>query len=260
MATFEWCSGNLIYLKESQILKLLNHLKLVLRANKYKNKNDKGGISYILNSINSGDTVLDIGCHKAGYLYFMLKKAGDTGKIYAFEPQNNLFKDLVELKKSLNWKNVSISNIALSDKKEKIVLHIPIKGSKTDSPGASLLNVFDENQAILDQETETNTIDDYCKLHQLTPDFLKIDVEGNELEVLKGGLNILKTLKPKILIESEERHVGQAKVKEVFELLKNLGYQGRFIKDEDYIPLAEFNFEKHQKINQKPYCNNFIFE
>lgn len=241
-------------------MKFLNHIKLLLRANKYKNKNDKGGVSYILNQIKSGDTVFDIGCHKAGYLYHMLKKVGKAGEIHAFEPQVNLFKDLINLKSSLKWENVYISNIALSNISKKVVLHIPIKGSKTDSPGASLLNVFDENQQTVDQEIETDTLDNYCEKYHLKPNFLKIDVEGNELEVLKGGINTLKKNKPKILIESEERHVGQEKVKEVFSYLESLGYTGQFIRDDQYLPLKEFSFEKHQKKDSKPYCNNFIFD
>ncbi|MBD3749759.1 MAG: FkbM family methyltransferase [Sphingobacteriales bacterium] len=241
-------------------LKLFNRIKLRLRANKYKNKNDRGGISYVLTQIKSGDMVFDIGCHKAGYLYHMLKKTGKSGEIHAFEPQFNLFKDLIELKNSLKWTNVYISNLALSNISEKVMLHIPIKGSKTDSPGASLLNVFDENQLILNQEIETDTLDKYCDRLNLKPTFLKIDVEGNELEVLKGGINTLKKNKPKILIESEERHVGQEKVREVFSYLENLGYQGKFIKDKEYLPLKEFNFNQHQTLGLKPYCNNFIFE
>lgn len=241
-------------------MRLLNHIKLLLRANKYKNKNDRGGVSYILTQIKNGDTVLDIGCHKAGYLYHMLKKVGQSGEIHAFEPQVNLFKDLINLKSSLKWDNVCISNLALSNISEKVVLHIPINGSKTDSPGASLLNVFDENQPTVDQEIETDTLDNYCEKHCLKPAFLKIDVEGNELEVLKGGINTLKKNKPKILIESEERHVGQEKVREVFSYLENLGYKGQFIRDNQYLPLKEFNFGQHQNLNSKPYSNNFIFE
>lgn len=241
-------------------MKIINYIKLLLRANKYKNKNDIGGVSYILTQIEKGDTVLDIGCHKAGYLYHMLKKVGKSGEIHAFEPQVNLFNDLVDLKNSLKWTNVYISNIALSNISDKVVLHIPIKGSKTDSPAASLLNVFDENQTTVDQEIETDTLDNYCEKHHLEPTFLKIDVEGNELEVLKGGINTLKKNKPKILIESEERHVGQEKVKEVFSYLENLGYNGKFIRGKQYLPLKEFDFNQHQRLNIKPYCNNFIFE
>ena len=233
---------------------------MIFLSNKYKTKNDKGGISYILNNITNGDVVFDIGCHKAGYLYFMLIKTKDSGQIHAFEPQINLFNDLISLKKSLNWKNVFISNLALSEVKEKVILHIPIVKSKLDSPGASILNVFTEDQSIIQQEIETDTLDNYCLTNNLNPSLLKIDVEGNELEVLKGGFNVLKKYKPKILIESEQRHVGQDKVREVFSYLESLGYNGRFIKDDEYLPLNEFCFDKHQNFDQKPYCNNFIFE
>jgi precorrin-6B methylase 2 len=72
-------------------MKLIEGIKLKLRANKYKNENDIGGIAYINAVITKGQTVFDIGAHKAGYLYFMLKQVGDNGKVYAFEPQSNLY-------------------------------------------------------------------------------------------------------------------------------------------------------------------------
>jgi hypothetical protein len=52
-------------------MKLLEKIKLYFRAKKYKNRDDKGGINYINNSIEKGQTIIDIGAHKAGYLYFI---------------------------------------------------------------------------------------------------------------------------------------------------------------------------------------------
>lgn len=242
------------------MLNFLAHLKLKIRANKYKNKNDKGGISYILNQVQNGDTVLDVGTHKAGYLYFMLQKVGINGQVHAFEPQNNLFNLLIKLKSSLNWNNVFISNTALSDRKSNVTLHIPVKPGKTDSPGASLLNLEHINSETMAQDTVTETLDDYCQSRKIAPSFIKIDVEGNELKVLKGGLSTINSFKPKIMVESEERHIGKESVEEVFAFLLGIGYKGFFIKDDQYIPLGQFEFDKHQNINDKPYCNNFIFE
>lgn len=79
-------------------MKLIESIKLRHRANKYKNKDDIGGIAYINSAIKKGQTVLDIGAHKAGYLYFMLRQVGDKGEVFAFEPQSNLYQYIKKLK------------------------------------------------------------------------------------------------------------------------------------------------------------------
>lgn len=242
------------------MLNILSHLQLRIRANKYKTKNDKGGISYILDQVQSGDTVVDVGAHKGGYLYHLLKKVGVNGQVHAFEPQNNLYKLLVKLKASLGWRNVFISNVALSDCNSKVTLHIPVKTGKTDSPGASIINLEHINTQTMAQDTMTETLDDYCKARNIRPSFIKIDVEGNELKVLKGSASTINTHNPKIMVESEERHIGKERVEEVFAFLLDLGYKGSFIKDDQYVSLDQFDFAQHQDINIKPYCNNFIFE
>ena len=242
------------------MLNILSHLKLKIRANKYKTKNDKGGISYILNQVQSGDTVVDVGAHKGGYLYFMLQKVGIHGQVHAFEPQNNLYNLLIRLKASLGWKNVFISNVALSDCNSNVTLHIPVKPGKSDSPGASILNLEHITSQTRTQDTMTETLDDYCKARNIEPSFIKIDVEGNELKVLKGSVLTINSFRPKIMVESEERHIGKESVEEVFAFFLNLGYKGFFIKDDQYVSIDQFDFIRHQDINIKPYCNNFIFE
>ena len=49
-------------------MKWIERIKLQLRANKYRYKDDIGGVDFILQTIKEGQTVLDIGAHKGGYL------------------------------------------------------------------------------------------------------------------------------------------------------------------------------------------------
>jgi len=110
------------------------------------------------------------------------------------------------------------------------------------------------------EEVQTETLDSYCKKHNIKPDFLKIDVEGNELNVFIGGIETLKKYRPKILFECEERHVGKEKVLKTFSFLEKMGYKGQFIAGDKILPLSIFDFAIHQNREIKPYCNNFIFE
>ncbi|TSA36836.1 MAG: FkbM family methyltransferase [Porphyromonadaceae bacterium] len=243
-------------------MKLIERIRLICRTLKYKNKNDKGGIAYLLSTIREGDTVFDIGAHKAGYLYFMIKKAGIKGNIFAFEPQILLYQYIVKLKRLFNWTNVTIEHLALSDKAGRVKLYIPSdRNSQASSPGASIVKLDYPGGIGSTEEVDTETLDSYCTRHGIRPDFLKIDVEGNELRIFNGGLSTLRKCKPKILVEIEARHVGRDQVYQTIEFLQNMGYQGYFIQDMNWLPVSSFNFDTHQNPgNRKMYCNNFIFE
>ncbi len=243
-------------------MKLIEKIKLKLRANKYKNKADKGGIAYIQSAIKKGDTVLDIGAHKAGYLYFMLKQVGANGKVYAFEPQSNLYHYIKKLKELFKWDNVTIEHLALSDTPGNQTLYIPInKVNRSSSPGATIVAQKDHSGIGATENVSTETLDAYCNRHNIQPAFLKIDVEGNELRIFQGGIGILRKYKPKIIVEIEARHVGQEKVLETFKFMESLGYTGHILYGLDRIPLTNFSFDQYQNtVDMKNYWNNFIFE
>lgn len=243
-------------------MKFIEGIKLKLRANKYKTKNDIGGIAYINSTIEKGQTVFDIGAHKAGYLYFFVKQVGSKGRVVAFEPQSNLYQYIKKIKELFKWDNVTLEHLALSDHAGTVTLYIPTKkAGKGSSPGATIVDQKGAANFAKTENVSTETLDSYCKQHNIKPDFLKIDVEGNEFNVFKGGVETLKKYKPKIFVEIEARHVGKEKVVETFEFLQKLGYQGKFVYGLAYKPLSEFDFEKYQNTEDKNnYCNNFIFE
>lgn len=243
-------------------VKIIEKIKLQKRANRYKNKDDIGGISFINSSIKKGQTVLDIGAHKAGYLYWIQKRVSNSGKIIAFEPQSFLFDFLLMIKSIYKWHNVDVECLALSNFVGKANLYIPNnKIKKQSSPEASLLNTQSHKKIEKTEIVKIETLDNYCHLNNIKPDFLKIDVEGNELNVLRGGEKIINECKPKILIEIEFRHAGGENVFETFRFFQSLGYIGHFIHNSQRIALAEFSLNKFQNKNDmKNYCNNFTFE
>ena len=162
----------------------------------------------------------------------------------------------------MHWANVTIEKIAMSDNEGSVTLFIPSnKTGQSSSPSATILENNTLGHVSKTEVVTTTTLDSYCLKHNIRPNLLKIDVEGNELKVFQGGANILKNYKPKIIVEIEALHVGREKVLETFEFLKNFGYEGKIVHDEGQIPLADFSFEKYQnKDDKKNYCNNFVFE
>lgn len=243
-------------------MKIIEKLKLRKRAYTYKNKNDTGGIDFLISSLKKGDTVLDIGAHKAGYLYWMQKITGKEGRVFAFEPQSFLFDYLTRIKKISRWNNVVIEHLALSDCAGETTLYIPVnKIKKKSSPEATILNIQNQKAVAKQEMVKTDTLDSYCSKMNIKPAFIKIDVEGNELKVFQGGKNIINECRPKILVEIEARHAGKERVLETFEFLQNSGYLGFFLHQSGRLPLTNFNFEVYQnKSDMENYCNNFIFE
>ena len=242
--------------------RVTEYLKLNFRKLRYQHKYDKGGMAFIREKVFPGATVLDVGAHKGGYLYAILQKAGKSGKICAFEPQSVLYRYLVSLKKTFGWQNVSVEHLALSDSAGETTLYIPgNKVKEGSSPGATVVSKNTGEGYAARETVTTDTLDGYCSQHNIRPDFLKIDVEGNELRIFRAGKETLSKYKPAILVEIEARHAGKENATETFRLLEELGYTGFFLNGGIREPLAHFSFDIHQNMaDRKNYCNNFIFE
>jgi len=238
----------------------LEKIKLQHRAEKYLFKEDRGGIAYIRKTVQKGDIVFDIGAHKAGYLYFFLEQLGESGSIFAFEPQALLYKYLQKLKHLFTWQNVHIEPAAVSDRSGTALLCIPHNSGRLSSPCATIIESHMSFTYQAKEQVNTVSIDEYCRRYSLFPDFLKIDVEGNELLVFKGAREILQICKPRILFECEARFVGEETLFETFRFLENIGYTGYFIMGDAICPIAEFDISQHQHPDAGTYCNNFIFE
>lgn len=140
------------------------------------------------------DHCIDIGCHRGDILELMLQFAPE-GKHYAFEPIPHLFNKLKE-----NYGNkVHVFPYALSDKNGNTTFHF-VKNAPAYS-GIKKRRYDISNPDIFEIEVELKKLDDI--IHEKEQiHFIKIDVEGGELDVLKGAKNLLKRNKPAILFES----------------------------------------------------------
>jgi FkbM family methyltransferase len=238
----------------------IERLKLQHRADKYRYKEDPGGISYLRQQVHPHATVFDIGAHKGGYLYFTLEQLAGTGKVYAFEPQTILYDYLLKLQRLFGWQQLSIEPYAVSYQTGAALLYIPHNHGKNSSPCATII---DSKMSFNIRECEkvpTITIDAYCSQYGIIPDFMKVDVEGNELNVFKGAEETLRKHHPKLLFECEARFVGEERVLATFNFLEQLGYRGHFIEGQEIHPIHLFDTWRHQDPHTGVYCNNFIFE
>jgi FkbM family methyltransferase len=88
--------------------------------------------------------------------------------------------------------------------------------------------------------------------------FIKIDVEGNELAVLRGGRETISKSRPVLFIEVEERHHNN-KIDGVLEEVTSYGYRGQFLGTSKWLPIGEFDPTIHQREGSTHYVNNFLF-
>lgn len=230
------------------------HIKLLYRAWKYR-KVERNEINYLLKKIKKGQTVFDVGAHKGAYSFWMRKAVDENGKLVCFEPQQ---KACELLKRLFNDANVNVEQLALSDKNGTTDLFI--KPQPGISYEASLDNKY-ENALI--EEVTTTTIDDYCRENSIFPSFIKIDVEGHEQNVISGAMEVLKNLKPILIVEIEVRHIGEQALHELCNKIINLGYEAYFFYKKQKLPVNNFNVQLHQNIKNigtNKYSNNFAFE
>ena len=128
--------------------------------------------------VQRGDTVLDIGGNRGQYTYELWKLGS---KVQVFEPNPKCSKILTAW--ASNKKSVTVHPIGLSDYSGEAVLHIPV-----DEFG----NEHDASASLGDKSVKT-TRDQIISLSSLDSftfekvAFVKIDVEGHEYNVLKGG-------------------------------------------------------------------------
>ena len=81
---------------------------------------------------------------------------------------------------------------------------------------------------------------------------MKIDVEGHELEILKGANNFLKKNKPTMLIEIEERHSGLPR-EEIISYIENIGYETFYVNEQfEIIPVKNIELLSNHNFLFKP--------
>lgn len=155
---------------------------------------EKENFKFFKTVARKGMTCMDIGAHIGLYSVFMSKEGG--GKVFGFEPTPSSRAVLQKMVALNNCENsITVVPAAVSDKSGKATFFI---GNTPLSVANSLVDInFGEGElARTGYEVEVTSIDDYVSRNNLKLDFIKIDAEGVEVEVLKGGRNTFITQKP----------------------------------------------------------------
>jgi FkbM family methyltransferase len=190
---------------------------------------------HILNTIHQyvkpGTIVLDIGAHIGTFTIAMAKAVGNTGSVYAFEPQCKIFRELKKNCELNEVTNVICHRIAIGDRQQIIEM------DKETYPGSEGSTGIGQGGDL----AEMRTIDSF-NLENVS--FIKIDVERSEEQVLDGMTNTIRKNKPIIIIELQGGYLWETappdirqKMLNSIDKLQALGYIVTRLYLHDYLAL-----------------------
>lgn len=168
--------------------------------------------------VKSGDVVIDAGANCGHLSIFFSKLVGQSGKVFAFEPDKfNIGR--IEKNMALNpdlSNNIMIEDLLLWDKNEWINFY------EAGTVGSSAVWMPDAEHCVKKQAV---TIDDWVKNNLIQKlDFIKMDIEGAEIEALEGCVETIKTFQPNFAIASYHVVNGEKTYIKVEKFFRQMNY------------------------------------
>lgn len=169
--------------------------------------------------LHPGANCIDVGCNTGDFL-LTIQRIATSGYHYAFEPIPRLAS---RLKK--RFPNVDVREVALSDSEGEATFWYAVNSPATSSLDKQVCEARTTNAIVEPITVKTQRLDNV-----LPPDFkvdlIKVDVEGAELQVLKGATRTIKTHKPYVIFEHgksnfDEHSEGWSHDRRIYHLLVN---------------------------------------
>jgi FkbM family methyltransferase len=157
---------------------------------------------FVQSVLRTGMTVVDVGAHHGLYTLLASRKVGPQGRVLAIEPSTRERNHLLKHLRLNRCRNVHVDSTALGSEPGWGELFV-IDGMET---GCNCLRVPNVSEASTRMPVYVETLDGCLLRHGIgRVDFMKIDVEGGELDLLKGASRLLeRPERPIILAEVED--------------------------------------------------------
>ena len=179
----------------------------------------------VLNEIKEKMVCIDLGSNIGYYAIIESNLVGKFGKIFAIEPSpKNFSLSKLNLERQ-KVQNFSVHNIAISDKNKEMEFVINTK--------SNLSQIKTENTKINSGDKiikiPVKTLDSFIDESNIKKiDFIRMDVEGFEYNILLSSKKVLEKFNPKLFIEIHYMYLGNEKTCEILKELQNLGYEIKY--------------------------------
>jgi FkbM family methyltransferase len=160
--------------------------------------------AYFCSLLQPGMTVVDVGANIGFFTLMAANRVGPTGRVVAFEPLAENGAALVRMVEENSLRSiVQVEQQALSDRAGESIL--TMGRFAHSSGGAYLAPTADVQPGFLTQPTPVATLDSFPEVRDVS--VIKIDVEGAEPLVFRGGRSILQTARPIVICELHHRQL-----------------------------------------------------
>ena len=173
----------------------------------------------LIKYIEKGDTVIEAGANTGTETILISRLVGEIGSVLAFEPVPHISEKLSYNCEINKLTNVNISNLALSDSTGETTFYI----ADEDFINQGMGSLDGSHQKVKRKiNVQLETLDNYFTLNNIKKlDFLKMDVQGAEYQILKGGISVITRFRPVIFLEAEE---GWSSTADLYEILTEMDY------------------------------------
>jgi len=176
--------------------------------------------------ISRGNTVLDVGANAGLYTRYLSELVGAEGRVFSFEPIPPTYQILKRNITSSKLINVELINAAVSSKIGHAVMEIP----RFDTGGESLYDAYiaasvPPDSSLRTFRVETLTLDSRFAAYPHRITFIKCDIEGHELECVRGAKTLIARDHPVWLIEiTGDPDSAGSQAAQTFQFMREAGY------------------------------------
>ena len=198
-------------------------------------------------------TFLDVGANVGYYTLMAAWLVGDNGSVHSFEPTPETFNILQS--NAEQKQNVQLNKFALSYESGTIRFndygaHLMGRNSKFQQ---NLDAKKKQNMEPVSYEVPATTIDEYVTQNDVCPNFIKIDTEHSEYDILQGMRNTLNSYHPVISIEVGDDDIeGVPSCNQIIEFLTAEGYQAYEFRNNGFVEHLIKNRYEYDNLVFKP--------
>jgi FkbM family methyltransferase len=196
-----------------------------------------------LSLVRRGETVVDAGANTGYYTLLFSRLVGRRGRVHAFEPVPPTFAELrSHVERAGRSGNVALNNCALADEEKATALYLPGDDHGQAALTQHTFGSWASEAPVRSYPCRATTLDAYVETAGIDSlGFVKCDVEGAELLVLRGASRTIRRFRPLLFLEVSRHWTAGFSYEpvEIARFLESLGYSRFFLVTDRLLPLSD---------------------